>query len=238
MNLIVDIGNSYSKFYVFGNDVLIDELKFVEREINLDLIFEKHKNIQNAIVSTVANNEIISKIRQKVQHFVEFTHETQIPINNLYESPKTLGLDRIAAVVGAWHLFKNENVLIIDAGTAVTYEFLDSENNYLGGNISPGLLTRFKSLNTFTKKLPLVNPKEDFQIIGKTTENAIQSGVQQGLIFEMESYIEHFEKRFSNLKVILTGGDCFFFDKKLKKTIFVVPNLIALGLNQILKLNV
>ena len=238
MNLIVDIGNSYSKFYVFENDVLIDELKFVEQEINLDKIFEKHKNIQNAIVSTVANNEIIAKIRRKVQHFVEFTHETQIPINNLYESPKTLGLDRIAAVVGAWHLFKNENVLIIDAGTAVTYEFLDSENNYLGGNISPGLLTRFKSLNTFTKKLPLVNPKEDFQIIGKTTENAIQSGVQQGLIFEMESYIEHFEKEFSNLKVILTGGDCFFFDKKLKKTIFVVPNLIALGLNQILKLNV
>ena len=238
MNLIVDIGNSYSKFYVFENDVLIDELKFVEREINLNLIFEKHKNIKNAIVSTVANNEIIAKILQKVQHFVEFTHETQIPINNLYESPKTLGLDRIAAVVGAWHLFKNQNVLIIDAGTAVTYDFLDSENNYLGGNISPGLLTRFKSLNTFTKKLPLVNPKEDFQIIGKTTENAIQSGVQQGLIFEMESYIEHFEKEFSNLKVILTGGDCFFFDKKLKKTIFVVPNLIALGLNQILKLNV
>jgi type III pantothenate kinase len=238
MNLIVDIGNSYSKFYVFENDVLVDEFKFVNDEIILEKIFEKHQFIKNAIVSSVTNFEIIEKIKQKVQNVIEFNHETKIPIKNTYETPKTLGLDRIAAVVGAWHLFQNQNVMIIDAGTAVTYEFLDSENNYLGGNISPGLLTRFKSLNTFTKKLPLVSPKDEFQIIGKTTENAILAGVQQGLIFEMNSYIEHFEKSVSNLNVILTGGDCFFFDKKLKKTIFVVPNLIALGLNQILKLNV
>lgn len=237
MNLIIDLGNTFSKFYVFENDSLIDEFKFNSDEINLDLIFEKYQYIKNSIISSVSGVQIYEKIHKKVDKIIEFTHETKIPIINQYDSPKTLGLDRIAGIVGAWHLFKNQNVLVIDAGTAITYDFLDSNNIYLGGNISPGMSIRFKSLNTFTKKLPLVNSKEEFQIIGKTTEMAIVSGVQQGMIFEIESYIQHFEKNFNELKVILTGGDCFFFEKKLKNTIFVVPNLIALGLNQILKLN-
>jgi type III pantothenate kinase len=237
MNLIVDLGNSYSKFYVFNNDNLIDEFKFTIENINLDKIFEKHKNINKAIISSVSSIDIVNEIKKNVKNIIEFNHKTKIPLNNTYESPETLGLDRIALAVGAWHKFKMSNVLVIDLGTAITYDFIDSDNNYLGGNISPGLTTRFKSLNTFTKKLPLVKSNNNFNFIGKNTESAIISGVQQGIIFEIESYIEKSEQKFNNLKVILTGGDCFFFENKLKKTIFVVPNLIALGLNQILKIN-
>lgn len=238
MNLIIDIGNSFSKLYLFENSLLVDEFTFTSGEINFDEIFEKYNFIENAIISSVAEEESIKQIHTKIKNIIDFNHKTRLPININYDTPETLGLDRIAAVVGASHSFKKQNILIIDAGTAITYDFIDSNKNYLGGNISPGLQIRFKSLNTFTKKLPLINPKENIQIIGKTTEMAIASGVQQGMIYEIEGYINHFENNYKNLKVILTGGDCFFFEKRLKKSIFVVPNLIALGLNQILKINV
>jgi type III pantothenate kinase len=129
-------------------------------------------------------------------------------------------------------------VLVIDAGTAITYEMITAENEYLGGNISPGMETRFKALNQFTGKLPLVTPSDDFQLLGTNTESAIRAGVQLGLLFEVEQYITYFNNIYQNLEIIITGGNAKFFDKKLKNSIFVHFNLTLIGLNRILEYNV
>jgi type III pantothenate kinase len=136
-------------------------------------------------------------------------------------------------------MFPDKNVLVIDAGTAITYDILLKDKKYLGGNISPGILTRFKSLHTFTGKLPLLNINEKVRgLYGDTTESAITLGVQNGIIYEITGTIEAFKEKYDDLMVLFTGGDAFFFEKSLKFCIFVEPNLTAIGLNKILKLNV
>ena len=155
----------------------------------------------------------------------------------MYESKNTLGRDRIAVAVGANFLCSNRNVLIIDAGTAITYEFVDENNVYQGGSISPGLGTRLKSLHEFTKQLPLVEPKDIDILYGKDTETAILTGVVNGVTFEIEGYINQFKEKYDNLFVFLTGGTAFFFERKLKSIIFASPNLLLIGLNRILNYN-
>ncbi|MBT6766833.1 MAG: type III pantothenate kinase, partial [Prolixibacteraceae bacterium] len=154
-----------------------------------------------------------------------------------YDSKETLGKDRIAAAVGAFDLYPDSNVLIIDAGTAITYDIINEKNQYLGGNISPGLEMRFKALHHFTGKLPLVKQNKFDKLYGNTTENAILAGVQNGLVFEVDKAIDTFKEFYNNLKVIITGGNAEFFDKKLKNSFFVHFNLIAMGLNRILEYN-
>ena len=129
------------------------------------------------------------------------------------------------------------NILIIDAGTAITYDILTAEGKYLGGNISPGLEMRFKALNQFTGKLPKIEKVEFNKLYGQTTEQAIIAGVQNGFVFEVDSTITSFKEFYNNLKVIITGGDAEFFDKKLKNSFFVHFNLISLGLNRVLQHN-
>ncbi|HKL32104.1 MAG TPA: type III pantothenate kinase, partial [Tangfeifania sp.] len=160
-----------------------------------------------------------------------------LPIENLYQTKDTLGKDRIAAVVGAFDLYPNTNVLVIDAGTAITFDIINEQGQYLGGNISPGLEMRFKALNKFTGRLPLVRKNDFDNLYGRTTEEAILAGVQHGIVFETDKAIETFKEFYNNLKVIITGGDAIFFDKKLKNSFFVHFNLTALGLNRILEHN-
>ena len=148
-----------------------------------------------------------------------------------------MGKDRIAAMVGAFDLYPDTNVLVIDAGTAITYDLLNDKGRYLGGNISPGLEMRYKALHRFTDKLPLVNQGNMEQLYGQTTEEAIRAGVQHGIVFEADKAIDTFKEFYNNLKVIITGGDAKFFDKKLKNSFFVHFNLTALGLNRILEHN-
>jgi type III pantothenate kinase len=162
---------------------------------------------------------------------------TPLPIENRYLTKETLGKDRIAAVVGAYDLYPNQNLLVIDAGTAITYDFINEKGQYLGGNISPGIEMRFKALNYYTGKLPRVQPKEWNKLYGSTTEEAILGGVLNGVVFEVDKTIESFKEFYKNLKVIITGGDAEFFDNKLKNSFFVNFNLLALGLNRILEYN-
>ncbi len=241
MNLIIDIGNTATKYYVFNLGKIVYKGQTKSSEI-IDFSFLENKfpTIKNIIISSVATEKINipQSIKNKIQNIIYLDENTVLPIKNKYKSKSTLGKDRIAAVVGAYNIFPNQNVLVIDSGTAITFDFINKNAEYEGGNISPGLNMRFKALHEYTNRLPLVVQSSDFQPIGTCTQTAITAGVQHGIIFEIDSYIDKFKQKYSDLQVILTGGDAFFFVNKLKNRIFANSNLIALGLNRILENNV
>jgi len=240
MNLAIDIGNTRTKLAVVKNADLVE--LFIKDDISSSVIQEilhKYPSINKSILSTVRNidTSIYTFLKSTFTHFVELNENTKLPIENLYKTKKTLGKDRLAAVVGANNIFPNMNVLVIDMGTAITYDFINEHNQFLGGNISPGLEMRYKALNHFTRQLPLQEKENDFELIGDSTKGAIVSGVQNGIIFEIDGYINEFRNKFDEIVTILTGGDAIFFDKKLKNTIFVNSNLNFIGLNRILEYN-
>jgi type III pantothenate kinase len=172
-------------------------------------------------------------------YFIILDERTPLPIKVQYQTPQTLGKDRLAAVVGASFLQPEKDILVIDAGTAITYELIEASGIYLGGNISPGMSIRFKALNHFTGKLPLVQEeKEEVPLIGFSTKTAIQAGVVKGIIYEMDGYINELRSRYPELLVFLTGGHSFYFERRLKNTIFANINLVLTGLNRILEYNV
>ena len=240
MNLVIDIGNTRVKLAIFdGSTLVLTELLDDLKVEHIQTLREKYPQLNKAISSSVRNfhAEVQNYLSGSFEQFIEFNHRTPVPISNLYKTPETLGLDRLAAAIGGASLFPNKNLLIIDAGTAITYELVNSDNEYLGGNISPGLETRFKSLHHFTGKLPLVGAKENFSKIGTDTESAIRAGVQLGLFYEVEQHILALRTEYEDIQVIITGGDAKFFDKRLKNSIFVNFNLTLLGLNRILEYN-
>jgi len=238
MNLIVDIGNTSTKFAVFeGKTKLshsrINELSCEELEKEL-----KGFNIQKAIVSSVKKlPPFISDLLFSDIPFVHIlSNKSLLPFKIEYDTPDTLGPDRIAAVAGAFNLFPLEDVLIIDAGTALTFEFLSS-NIYKGGNISPGLQMRFKALNKFTDRLPLITLPEIFSFPGRNTTDAIAAGVITGITYEINEYIRTFENNHTNFKVILTGGDSELLKNKIAHHITYMPDIVIDGLNYILEYN-
>jgi type III pantothenate kinase len=239
MNLTIDIGNTSVKIALFDNGKIIKTRTYEEFTFRqLNSLHNKYK-FRNVILSSVISNDILIKdLRLDLYNFVELTYKTPLPIKNLYKSPETLGNDRIAAVTGANKIFPGNTVLVIDTGTAITYDIIKGNAEYTGGNISPGITMRFQALNVLTDKLPLLNKSDKFYNFGDTTGGAIVSGVQKGIIYEIEGYIKEAGEKYNDLEVILTGGDANFFDKMLKKRIFVEPNLIFIGLNTILEHNV
>ncbi len=240
MNVVMDIGNTFAKLGVFDREQLLEKKVLSDWRSKDIFDFLTNHNAENLIISNVARslqNEFTTHL-QKKYHCVLLSEQTPLPIQNLYETPKTLGKDRLAAVVGAFSLFPGADVLTIDAGTCITYDFLSSEGAYLGGNISPGMKMRLEAMHTFTKRLPLLDVEIVEATIGKSTASAMQLGVQDGIKFEMEVYIRRFCEEYQQPNVILTGGDAIFFAKKLKNEIFVNQNLVLIGLNKILNHNV
>ena len=196
--------------------------------------------LKNAILSSVTNIEVklTDYLKSDFEFFQVLTHKTELPIVNMYKSKETLGYDRIAAVTGASCLFPGCFLMVIDAGTALTFDFIDEKKVYAGGTISLGLAMRFIALNKLTEKLPLVTGKENFEFTGSTTEESIISGVQNGMIFEIEKYTEVITNMHPGCKIVLTGGDAKFLAKIMKKSIFVEPNLVFYGLSGILDYNI
>ncbi len=244
MNLVIDQGNTFIKIGVFDKGKLTysDSSNFFDE--NLFSKVKNRNNINKIILSSVKqefnNTDEILKILNlpKSTIAIILNSKTKIPITNCYETPETLGKDRLAALVGASEFFPGNPKLVIDAGTAITIDYLDEHNKFIGGNISPGIQTRFKSLHQNTGKLPLLQINENSPFIGLNTTNAIQAGVQNSVIFEIDHYINHFNSINNNTQTILTGGDAYFFVKKLKNRIFVNQNLVLTGLNTILEYNV
>lgn len=242
MNLTIDIGNTISKLAVFKGKELFFKI-LVEGEPDEGLFADlknKYPLLRNVILSSVkdTNQKTIAFLKENFL-LLELNAETLVPVKNLYATPGTLGKDRIAGVVGGQRYFPKMNILVIDAGTCITYDFINLNTEYLGGSISPGLDMRFKALNTFTAKLPLVKPDEKFgELIGDTTEKSILSGVQEGMIAEVEGIMHQYQSRYKDVKIVLTGGNTDFFVKKLKNPIFAAPDLVLEGLNEILEYNV
>lgn len=240
MNLIIDAGNTKIKVALFeGKDII---LKKEVDELNHILAFTEEASLQKikaSIFSSVRKvpSQFIHKLAATCPKLICFSQNTAIPLTIAYKTPHSLGLDRIASAVGAKMHYAESAVLVIDAGTAITFDLITADNIFLGGNISPGLLTRFKALHNFTGKLPLIKPDPDSVFIGTETEEAIRAGVQNGIIFETEAYIDRLSKEYPQLKIVLTGGDADFFVKKIKSSIFVDSNLVLKGLNKILRFN-
>ncbi|NBC82075.1 MAG: type III pantothenate kinase [Bacteroidetes bacterium] len=239
MNLIIDIGNTFTKLSVFSDDNEVHTHSTNHLQVKEIRNIIQDFSISNGILSSVqkADNDLLSYLSENINQFIEFTHHTPLPIRNLYQSPETLGKDRLAAVVAANNIFPDQNVLVFDAGTALTIDMINHNNEYIGGNISPGVNIRFKALNAYTANLPLEKPTPHFKQLGTTTPDAVLNGVMNGVLKEIEGYIQEYEQQYNHLNIILTGGDAGFFDNKIKKSIFVVQNLVAQGLNRIITYN-
>lgn len=240
MNLVIDQGNASSKVAVFEDGRLLES--FVIKVLTVDglkAVIDKYPVKYGILSSVIQENEPVKEyLESALDQFFVLSHEMKLPIRVLYKTPNTLGRDRLAAVVGAHSIKPGHNLLVIDAGTAITYEFLNAEGCYMGGNISPGMKTRFKALNYYTQKLPLLNEDGDTPDLGDSTETAIRSGVVNGVVFEIDGYINSLRSKYSNLFVFLTGGHSFYFERRLKNSIFADINLVLIGLNTILDYNV
>jgi type III pantothenate kinase len=238
MNLIVDIGNTSSKMAIYEGKEIISMYRVNER--SCEKIGKKLSgyNIEKAILSSV--KDIPPYIAGLFSHDIPFvhilSHRSKLPFRIDYETPETLGTDRIAAIAGAYSYFPGKNILVIDAGTALTFDYL-SGTVYKGGNISPGLSMRFKALNKFTGRLPLITPSQNFLSPGRNTTEAITAGVITGLLYEINVYIRTFEKEHTDYKIILTGGDGEFINNKINHKISYMPDIVTDGLNYILEYN-
>ncbi len=240
MNLIIDVGNTCVKLAVFSNDVLISKSSVKVSCLLKELVSlrDKYPAIRQSILSSVGkiSSQDLAYLKN-TYNLVELSAHSVLPFLNKYETPKTLGVDRIALVCAAVKHSSNQNILVIDAGTCITYDFINKNNEYLGGAISPGLATRYKSLNNLTANLPLLDLQFPKSITGASTKQAIHSGVVYGVLNEIDGIIATYRSNYSDLTVILTGGDSNFLSKQLKSTIFANSNFLLEGLNYILQFN-
>ena len=239
MNLVIDIGKTVAKLAVFDEEKLVEVIRGSNHSLDCLTMLRHKYPIEKGIIASVItlSNTIRKQLSNSGIPILEMDYHTHVPIINMYKTPQTLGMDRIAAVVGANYIQPNKNLLVIDAGTAVTYEFIDKEGKYWGGNISPGIYTRFKALNACCDKLPLIDKGGDIPDFGYSTETAIRAGVVKGMEFEIAGYIRLMQKKHPDLLVFLTGGDNFSFDTSLKSIIFADRFLVLKGLNRILNYN-
>ena len=239
MNLVVDIGNSSLKVAIFDKKLMTSKFIYTNQSLNIFSDLFKNNVIDNCLISNVStiDKNILDFLKINSNLF-SINKSINLPFINLYKTKNTLGHDRIALVSAAAIDFPDQNTLIIDTGTCITYDFKNSENEYLGGGISPGIQMRFKSLNSKTSKLPLSTINLYYKLIGDDTNSSINSGVVHGVISEINGIINPYQERFKNIKIILTGGDSNFLLKKIKNTIFADQNFLLKGLNYLLENNI
>jgi len=229
MIICIDVGNTRTKVAVYENSTL-QQLIITNNEKLIKNISKQIQGIENCvdiILSSVGDLslETIEDLK-KLGNLITVTHETFLPFKNLYSTPTTLGIDRIVLAAGATLKYPNQNRLVIDAGTCITYDFINNLDQYHGGAISPGIGLRYKSLNDYTANLPLEKISELHPFVGISTSTSIQSGVLNGVIAEIEAFIDHFKHLDENLTVILTGGNSEFLVNRLKNSIFANPNFL------------
>jgi type III pantothenate kinase len=236
LNICIDIGNTNAKLGFFNKNELL-EVKQNVADRGIIKIIKEHNPAQVIIGSVRKGIGNIVERSAKISNTLVLSHLTPIPFESLYKTPQTLGVDRVAAVTGAGFLHQNKNCLVIDMGTCITYDLIDKSGTYHGGGISPGIEMKLKAMHKFTSKLPIVAKAGGQELIGKTTRECMQSGAINGTIAEVEGIIERYRQFYDNLTIILCGGDAIFFESKIKDHIFAFPNLVLVGLNQILRFN-
>ncbi len=235
-NLIIDIGNTSSKV-AFAQGVTLGKIyKFMgdvsEKEIASLIEYEKPEITILSSVKQISTS-LLDYLKNNSSKFFILNDKTEIPIKNRYSTPETLGTDRLASAVAANTLFPDKELIIFDFGTAMTVDFVNREGEFLGGNISLGLRMRFNAINHYTNKLPLLDTPSCVENIGSYTAGAVESGIILGIMFEIEGYIS----KYANHTVIFTGGDANYFAEKMKSPIFVVHNLVLMGLARIAEFN-
>lgn len=242
MFLALDFGNTRTKAALFapGETAPREIALFPEGNSQALRDWLDGRPARAGIVSSVGHPdpELDEALRARLGYCLVLSHETPLPIVNRYGTPQTLGRDRLAGAVGAWRLFPGENILVLDAGTCLKYDFVNAAGEYLGGSISPGLGMRFAALRHFTARLPLVEMQRLDDFIGYSTESAIRTGVQLGALYEAEGFLAEYERLFGLERILVTGGDADFFATQLKKPIFAAPHLVLIGLITILEHNV
>jgi type III pantothenate kinase len=236
MLLAIDIGNTRIKCAVFEQHRIIEYFVF-EKELaekKIKEILKSHSKITHGVTSSVGKIEesIINNL-EKAIILEKINPQTKVPFENLYATPTTLGIDRVVLAAGASLKFPNQNRLIIDAGTCITYDFVNANNQYLGGAISPGLSLRLKALHHYTAKLPLLEANQPENFIGNSTNQSILSGVVNGISHEINGFITQYSDKYEDLTIILTGGDAIFLAKNIKNTIFANSNFLLESLNEL-----
>jgi type III pantothenate kinase len=237
VNICIDQGNTSIKTGTFQEGVLVEQK--VHKDEKSLLGYLKPVGPDHIIYCSVnKKTRVFEKKLRSIAGIISVKYDMPLPFRILYESPQTLGADRIAGVAGALALFPDSNCLIVDAGTCITYDFIDREANYHGGAISPGIDMRFRAMHRFTSGLPYVSATKNSDLIGKSTTDSMRSGVLNGTLAELEGIIDRYRQLFPEISIILCGGSSKLFEKKIKATIFAVPNLVLIGLYKILKFNV
>lgn len=237
MLLAIDIGNTSVKYGIFDRkgQLLVRET-LGDTAIPQDII-DKY-SVKSVVYSATGNiSDVIMAQIKGFEHRLELTHNTLVPIQSAYTTPETLGRDRLAAVCGAHWLFPNQNILIVDAGTCITYEILTKEGTYLGGNIAPGLTMRLQAMHQFTAKLPIVPLSLPKNLIGTSTESALQNGAIRGSLMEIIDFRRRIQRKMGPTSTILTGGDAIFLAKNLNFKTFVQRDLVLAGLYSIYAFN-
>ena len=240
MLLVIDVGNTQIKAAVFEQNTLLKKeiIAYEDWQISLKKVIKNFSEISILVVASVGKLEKSDFLTLDSGLNVYFiTRESKFPFNNLYASPSTLGIDRMILASGAVLQFPKKNRLVIDAGTCITYDFIDSNDNYLGGAISPGIRLRYESLHNYTAKLPLLKKEKPIDVVGNSTTQSIHSGVINGVSFEIEGFINSVLDKNDNFIIILTGGDAVFLAERLKNTIFANPNFLLESLNQTFQYN-
>ena len=237
MNIVLDIGNTAAKIAFFKQSILVEKKNISINDVKEFII---NSEFDSGIISAVKNNDELNVLIKEYDSIKVLNKHLKVPITNNYSTLDTLGFDRLANAVGAFSLSPNKNNLIIDAGTCLKFDFINSDNNYLGGSISPGLMMRAKALHTFTDKLPLIEVFESAKLIGDSTSLSILSGLVNGIISEINEMINNYKHKYSDLQVFLTGGDAEFIYPMVdsqKSSIFAHDYITLLGLNRILEEN-
>lgn len=244
MNLAIDIGNTRAKLTPIDRGQAIDSFQIDLEAFDipcLETLLAAYPAIDAAIAvsSSGPHERIETWLAERMRRFIRFDSSVPVPIANRYATPETLGADRLAAAVGAATLYPSRDVLIVDFGTAITFDLVSAKGEFLGGNISPGATTRFRALHRFTRSLPLCSLDEEIPAgrLGDSSRSAIVNGVVNGIVYEVEGYIRDLEKKYDGLLTIFTGGESNFFAERLKNTIFATYDLVAYGLNRILEYN-
>ena len=240
MYLIIDIGNTLHKTAVFSEEgKLIILHKYRQLTQNrIEQLFVQHE-ISHAILSSVGKyNTDIEALIQRHCPLLILSASTPLPIKIKYKTPASLGADRVASAVGASCLYPRHNVLSLQLGTCLVFDFVNAKGEYLGGSIAPGIDMRFKALKHYTRKLPLVRKKNPKQVMGTNTEESILSGVMNGIVFETEGMIADYKRTHQDLKVLVAGGDAELLQNSIKFPIFAAPNIVLWGLFEILRYNV
>lgn len=236
MNLIADIGNNSAKFFLFNGEQILLHTRRNDASYGVISEWNDQFGIDRIIVSTVV--DLTKEQKDEFQAVgcpvIWFDNSSATPLKIEYATPHTLGSDRIAAAVGAWSEQPGRNMLVIDAGSAITIDFVDRDGRYKGGNISPGIKMRLKALHEYTGRLPLIEKEGDTPEFGYDTETAIRSGVIIGICHEIDSYINEIREKYGDVLVFLTGGDEKALKNRIKNRIFADKYLVAKGLNRIL----